>query len=68
MNVKRELIYVSRFASTQMGPMTVSATVDTHLTVMDYHAVVSNKSYHDCACMITGISYVGELECGEYYL
>ena len=44
MNVKKDLIYVSKFASTQMSPMTVSATMDTHLMVMDYHAVVSSNN------------------------
>ena len=43
MNVKRDLIYVSKFASIQMGPMTVSAMMDTHSTVTDYPAVVSSK-------------------------
>ena len=48
MNVKRDLIYVSKFASIQMGPMTVNAMMDTHSTVMDYHAVVSNKYIITC--------------------
>ena len=34
-SAKRDLIYVSKFASTQMGPMTVSAMMDIHLILMD---------------------------------
>ena len=40
MSAKKDPVYVSKSASTQMGHMTVSAMMDTQLMMIDYHAQV----------------------------